>query len=542
MSVLNRILWILIVSLILLPILSHAQEPLEYIENLPNLHYEGSDTYQDGKIIILFTQRNNEIKFINTKLYLRIVFVNRTVLPIEINYNSFSFDFIPECDVNSFDCNILFTPKALIDGYVLIESRLGSSPYREIIVSWNGIMHKKFNLRDNYQVITSLDSQKEFLITEIKNATTLGCRRFTVLNSNNSNSTINEEIETFSISKNITMYQHSSFSLTEGGFATIIFSVTKSNDLIKLTEIHIRFFKSNNDLALSKQYLLYSSISGKFLTIIGGCQNTFDGSGYTFFFSDNDGTNLSLNDYFQIHFLSSGAVTLIDNKAFDGYNPDIINYYTAEIVPLFYGGYIGYDRFKLENSSIIIFDDNINVKGILNRTFNLDVNGLKAHIIQKQSLIWFIDYNNNNYNWMINFYNLNSIDIADSRYIYQNLNIQGTFPNINENIQIPSLTSSNSLDFIINYNKPILLSNGNLTIYQYLNESIISRQSVSGISELCKLVNDTAVYIKIFFSTLHQINVKYGIRIDNDFVKTSLNEEPLFGISEGIWNFKTCKF
>lgn len=86
-------------------------------------------------------------------------------------------------------------------------------------------------MRDNYQVITSLDSQKEFLITEIKNATTLGCRRFTVLyvltinvlnrflsfqllrnfvlysNSNNSNSTINEEIETFSISKNITIYQ-----------------------------------------------------------------------------------------------------------------------------------------------------------------------------------------------------------------------------------------------------------------------------------------------------------------------------------------------
>lgn len=135
MSVFNRRLWILIVSLILLSILLHAQEPLEYIENLPNLHYEGSDIYQDGKIILLFTQRNNEIKFINTELYLRIIFVNRTVLPIEIDYNSFSLDFIPECDVNSFDCNISFSPKALIDSYVLIESRLGLSLYREIIVS-----------------------------------------------------------------------------------------------------------------------------------------------------------------------------------------------------------------------------------------------------------------------------------------------------------------------------------------------------------------------------------------------------------------------
>lgn len=105
--------------------------------------------------------------------------------------------------------------------------------------------------------------------------------------------------------------------------------------------------------------------------------------GYTFFFSDNDGINLSLNNYFQIHFLSSGAVTFIDNKVFDGYNPNIINYYTTEIVPLFYDGYIGYDRFKLKNSSIIIFDDNINIKGTLNKTFNLDVNRLKAHIMQK---------------------------------------------------------------------------------------------------------------------------------------------------------------
>ncbi|RIA99694.1 hypothetical protein C1645_811032 [Glomus cerebriforme] len=266
MSVFNKTLWILIISFILIPILLlHAKEPLEYTENISNLHYEGSDTYQDGKTILLFTQRNNETNFINTKFHMCIIFVNRTVLSIEIDYGSLPFDFIPKCEdgnsFNSFDCNILLTPKALIDGYVLIESRLGQLPHREIIVSWNGIIHKTLNLRKNYQVAISLDSKQEFLITEIQNTTMTGFRRFTVQNPNDLNSAINEEIGTFSISKNATIYKQNIFSLVEGGFATIIFSVTKFNDIIKQNEIHIRFYKSNNRMGLSKQYLLYPSIA-----------------------------------------------------------------------------------------------------------------------------------------------------------------------------------------------------------------------------------------------------------------------------------------
>jgi hypothetical protein len=87
-----------------------------------------------------------------------------------------------------------------------------------------------------------------------------------------------------------------------------------------------------------------------------------------------------------------------------------------------------------------------------------------------------------------------------------------------------------------------MLSSGNITIYQYLNDKdFVLRQIVPGQSDFCQLLNETAISIKVFVSTLHQINVKYGIKVDNNAVSTLSNEEPLLGISERIWTFYTCK-
>jgi hypothetical protein len=86
-----------------------------------------------------------------------------------------------------------------------------------------------------------------------------------------------------------------------------------------------------------------------------------------------------------------------------------------------------------------------------------------------------------------------------------------------------------------------MLSSGNIIIYQYLNNSLILRQIVPGQSEFCRLFNETAISIKVFDSTLHQINAKYGVKVDNNAVKIKSNEEPLLGISERIWTFNTCK-
>ena len=117
--------------------------------------------------------------------------------------------------------------------------------------------------------------------------------------------------------------------------------------------------------------------------------------------------------------------------------------------------------------------------------------------------------------------------------VYQNPSISGTHPKIGGNIQI------HLFDLVINYNQLINLSSGNLTVYQYTNDNdIILRQVIPG--QLCTLINNT-VFVKLFASTLHQANVKYGVKMDNSFVISQSFNEPLLGISEGIWNFSTCK-
>ena len=126
----------------------------------------------------------------------------------------------------------------------------------------------------------------------------------------------------------------------------------------------------------------------------------------------------------------------------------------------------------------------------------------------------------------------------DPRYIYQNPSINGTYPNINDKIQ------THPFDLIIYFNQSVSLSNGNLTVYQYLNDNdIILRQiAPAGQSELCKLINNnTAISVKLFASTLHQANVKYGVKVDNNFAISYPLNEPLLGISERIWTFNTCK-
>jgi hypothetical protein len=147
MSILNKTLWLLvIIYLLLLP--TFAQDSLkynviqsidsrEYHEDVSNLQLEpqGYDTYDDGTAVIIFTQGNEKIRF-DAKIHMRIIFVNKTIVPVDIDCSHIP-DFVYE---QKFDGNtIMFTymleVTALINGYVLIDSnRVG----KQIIVSWDG--------------------------------------------------------------------------------------------------------------------------------------------------------------------------------------------------------------------------------------------------------------------------------------------------------------------------------------------------------------------------------------------------------------------
>jgi hypothetical protein len=141
MVIINKILWPLIMILLsLLPISTSKHHPMafksvNFHEDLPDLRLDGLDTYNDGTIILLFTQKNNKTKY-NTTIHLRIIFSNETIYPVEIDCSSHP-DFIPKCKKRNDSDACSLSPKALIEGYVLIESVNKSKQKKQMIVSWD---------------------------------------------------------------------------------------------------------------------------------------------------------------------------------------------------------------------------------------------------------------------------------------------------------------------------------------------------------------------------------------------------------------------
>ncbi|GBC07285.1 hypothetical protein RclHR1_07360008 [Rhizophagus clarus] len=505
MIILSRTLWLLII--ILSSLLTTIA--IKHYEELPDLHLDDTGTYDSGTIILLFTQGNDDTRN-NTIIHLRIIFNDETVLPpVKIDCSSLP-DFIPKCRKSSDQNACSLSPKPLIEGYVLIESIDESKRKKQIIVSWDEKIYSMLEL-DDYQITTALNSERSFFITELKDGKTLIWRRF-IAQDDTSLEIVNG---TYNVLKNNTIIKtHNAFSLVEGGYATIILTRTELNNNTLLDEAYVIYFK---DDAPYKEFLLHSLISHEGeLDFFGGVYtNSFNGSGHIFDYVQNI-------TEFRIHFLSNGAVTAIDTIL----NFSLYNFLVP--TPLFYGGYIGQ---YFTNGSMVVYDDHNRIKDVFDTS---SFNG----IMQKQLLLWSVNYDNDQ-SWEINYTPLNLINNTDSRFIYQNPSINGTSPKINETIQISS-TTGRQLDFIINFNRQIMISSGNITIYHYLNDTdLILRQIIPGQSDFCQLYNETAILLKVFVSTLHQINVKYGVKVDNNAVKILSNEEPLLGISERIWTFYT---
>ncbi len=113
---------------------------------------------------------------------------------------------------------------------------------------------------------------------------------------------------------------------------------------------------------------------------------------------------------------------------------------------------------------------------------------------------------------------------------------------INDIIDYPSTIER----LTIKYYDPVDLSNGNITIFQSNGSSRgIIRQIVSLNSrrheDYIEVVDDTTVSVKIISSTFNMPNETYYVLIDNNFVKNRMYKDPLYGLNEKVWLFKTSK-
>ena len=312
--------------------------------------------------------------------------------------------------------------------------------------------------------------------------------------------------------------------------------------------------KSLIELLTNIQYLFFTD-----------CYNNFDGTGYTCVIFEIEEASSSTYRSYLIHFLSNGAVTSVDYFETDFFN----NYVYNQYYPIFYGGnmVIGSSPFNNTLKIDILYNNGSKLEMFQEVSEGPQKGSRHADILQKQNIILYIRRYDNNI-WIIDYCPLNSIDsngkiiyhikfiriynnlhlnifiifLLDVRFKYQNPNIYNTYPNINENIETNQIYKN--LQFVINYNIPVTLSSKYLTIYQYDEKNhTTQRQTIPGSNpKYCKMLNDTAVSFEVLASILHQDNARFGIRVDNDFVKSQITKEQLLGISEEIWTITTCKY
>ncbi len=74
---------------------------------------------------------------------------------------------------------------------------------------------------------------------------------------------------------------------------------------------------------------------------------------------------------------------------------------------------------------------------------------------------------------------------------------------------------------------------------------MVLKQLISGQDQNHCKINNNTISIKVLSSIFHKVNATFGtfgIKVNMNFVKSQITQEPLLGISEGLWNFTACKF
>ena len=84
-------------------------------------------------------------------------------------------------------------------------------------------------------------------------------------------------------------------------------------------------------------------------------------------------------------------------------------------------------------------------------------------------------------------------------------------------------------------------SSQNISIYQKFNGKPLLRQVIPGIrfKNFTYSPDFKTITMSVLSSTFNQDNAEYGIIVDDDAFKNKKTGQPLLGIDDGFWKFKT---
>ncbi|CAG8673613.1 36806_t:CDS:2 [Gigaspora margarita] len=228
-------------------------------------------------------------------------------------------------------------------------------------------------------------------------------------------------------------------------------------------------------------------------------------------------TTITNSFYLRIRFLLSGSVISLD-PIFPPNNESLPN---IRSLPL--GGYAVINRATFGQILIFLFNES-------NDLFNYNFLPITSNfdgafdILQNNSML--VALNETTTSWQIRSIKLPPLSLYNA---YP--------PKGSKNLTL----NSNSIS--ITYQDPTTLNKGNLYIYQStINGSKTLRQLIN--TKSCNLgngcsVSGKVVTFKVLDCTFNDPNAQYYIELDNDFIKSSIYNEPILGIDPNMWNFNT---
>ncbi|CAJ0845829.1 9574_t:CDS:2, partial [Entrophospora sp. SA101] len=372
---------------------------------------------------------------------------------------------------------------------------------------------------------------------------------FKLENQFNLNVTANHFLKIFHTSDN-------GYGIVSAGPATLN-AVTKFNNTQQPSSelvypqyiITTRFIRAESSIP-TETSVIYSTVAPIYSLSIELCVDELIKPGiYCIVKIITDKSDTALTYYLKIFFLSNGSTKNVTKLSYNTQEYDI-----EYIFRLYYGGNLICAYHKDSNNIgggtnddtyyyMFVYNDD----GIFNQTLELPIKLKNSERISfglfPNNTAWIFTDNKNDNNWsLLTFNTVNITSQGNNHNSMNNLMINTTIPLVDSTISVGSTNLS------ISYYNPIILSNGNISIYQtnlknrYNISKDILRQTFSAKSQYCTLSDDDkTISFKVLDSSFGFPNTGYYVVIDNGFVKDIAYEESLLGIQENIWKFRTKK-
>ncbi|KAF0396189.1 hypothetical protein F8M41_010121 [Gigaspora margarita] len=523
--------------------------------------------YDDETILVQIIRRNStpvadcsKVNGVNLEqiLRIRVIHPNATVNEINLDLNYLNINPINYCLYNDHFTHLnpiriypLQKPFVLLN-YMSTTNSSDPTTYEEWgeVIDWNGIIKSNISFGPSYGTMS---------VIQLNIDKTLGFLRFATVKKDNMTWT---KWQQYSVdpsgklsnltSANLTLRDFSNYSMpiistVDGGYA--IFHTYNSYDnnsnlLLSRGGLSVTFVSYNqSQTAPSREMVLYQITQPNMRAGSVSCDTvnalTF-GNNHTCIMSISNLNNTETY-YVKINFLLSGAVLSSNIIPLDFHNVALSNITSPDFNLTFKQGWSvqsmpsgGYTLHRASKNAHYIYaygEDN-NPIPIHTNSFLTNSFGANAVINNNTFLLASSDTNFQNTSWSLITIQLPKV-LKNYDYGCRNLLISKTTPSLNDSV------NSDTHMLYITFFDAIILSTGYVTIYKTSDNSIRQRISAT-MNEFINIDSKgTTISISVIGSTFNQYGEEYYVKVDYNFVKSAMNNEPIKGIEGRIWRLKS---